>query len=312
MQKNICKILLFYRIILAEMVESTTFVMLFKISDRVMERKSRKIKLGMMAGFIALLSSFILSSYELPVAQADAPGLEIPVIQKKAAKGKAVNGKAANVTGSGTIKRRFAYTVSYNHGTRQPNWVAWTLTRAHASGKLKRGDFEDDMDMPSPKGTKADYFNTGFDRGHMCPAGDNKWNQKAMDECFLMTNMCPQTHALNAGVWNSIEQQCRTWAKKYGKVYIVCGPIFLNKQHRKLGKNKVVVPDAFFKVILRTGKNPQAIGFICRNQSAKGLQKKDFVNSVDEVERITGYDFFSKLPDNVEKKIEAKADLSNW
>ncbi len=93
----------------------------------------------------------------------------------------------------------------------------------------------------------------------------------------LMTNMCPQTHALNAGVWNSIEQQCRTWAKKYGKVYIVCEPIFLNKQHRKLGKNKVVVPDAFFKVILRTGKNPQAIGFICRNQSAKGLQKKDFV-----------------------------------
>ena len=277
-----------------------------------MERKSRKIKLGMMAGFIALLSSFMLSSYELPVAQADAPGLEIPVIQKKAAKGKTVNGKAANVTGSGTIKRRFAYTVSYNHGTRQPNWVAWTLTRAHASGKLKRGDFEDDMDMPSPKGTKADYFNTGFDRGHLCPAGDNKWSQKAMDECFLMTNMCPQTHALNAGVWNSIEQQCRTWAKKYGKVYIVCGPIFLNKQHRKLGKNKVVVPDAFFKVILRTGKNPQAIGFICRNQSAKGLQKKDFVNSIDEVERITGYDFFSKLPDNVEKKIEAKADLSNW
>ena len=277
-----------------------------------MERKSRKIKLGMMAGFIALLSSFMLSSYELPVAQADAPGLEIPVIQKKAAKGKAVNGKAANVTGSGTIKRRFAYTVSYNHGTRQPNWVAWTLTRAHASGKLKRGDFEDDMDMPSPKGTKADYFNTGFDRGHLCPAGDNKWSQKAMDECFLMTNMCPQTHALNAGVWNSIEQQCRTWAKKYGKVYIVCGPIFLNKQHRKLGKNKVVVPDAFFKVILRTGKNPQAIGFICRNQSAKGLQKKDFVNSIDEVERITSYDFFSKLPDNVEKKIEAKVDLSNW
>ena len=133
-----------------------------------------------------------------------------------------------------------------------------------------------------------------------------------MDECFLMTNMCPQTHALNAGIWNSIEQQCRTWAKKYGKVYIVCGPIFLNKQHRKLGKNKVVVPDAFFKVILRTDKNPQAIGFICRNQGATGLQKKDFVNTVDEVERITGYDFFSKLPDNIEKKIEAKADINQW
>ena len=113
-----------------------------------MERKNRKIKLGMMAGLIALLSSFMLSSYELPVAQMDAPGLEIPVVQKKAANGKAANGKAANAKASETIKRRTAYTVSYNHNTRQPNWVAWTLTRAHASGKLKRGDFEDDMDMP--------------------------------------------------------------------------------------------------------------------------------------------------------------------
>ena len=258
---------------------------------------NKKMRGWVIAGAIALLSTFGLSSSMLPAAQGDAPGMEIPVSKKKV---------------SQTIRKRFAYTVSYNHDTRQPNWVAWTLTRAHASGKLKRGDFEDDMDMPSPKGTKADYYNSGYDRGHLCPAGDNKWNQKAMDECFLMTNMCPQTHALNAGIWNSIEQQCRTWAKKYGRVYIVCGPIFLNKQHRKLGKNKVVVPDAFFKVILRTGKNPQAIGFICRNQGATGLQKKDFVNSVDEVERITGYDFFSKLPDNIEKKIEAKADINQW
>ena len=258
---------------------------------------NKKLRGWLLLGVIALLSTLGLSSSMVPAAQGDASGIEIPVSKKKV---------------SQTIRKRFAYTVSYNHDTRQPNWVAWSLTRAHASGKLKRGDFEDDMDMPSPKGMKTDYYNSGYDRGHLCPAGDNKWNQKAMDECFLMTNMCPQTHALNAGVWNSIEQQCRTWAKKYGKVYIVCGPIFQNKQHRKLGKNKVVVPDAFFKVILRTGKNPQAIGFICRNQGATGLQKKDFVNSVDEVERITGYDFFSKLSDNIEKKIEAKADINQW
>ena len=249
-------------------------------------------KLWVMALTIALFSSFMV-----PAPQGDVAGVEIPVSKNKI---------------SQTIKHRLAYTVSYNHDTREPNWVAWTLTREHASGSLPRGKFQDDEDMPSPKGTISDYFRSGFDKGHMCPAGDNKWSQRAMNECFLMTNMCPQTHALNAGVWNSIEQQCRSWAKKYGKVYIVCGPIYLNKQHRKLGKNKVVVPDAFFKVILRTGKNPQAIGFICRNQTETGLQKKDFVNSVDEVERITGYDFFSKLPDNVEKKVEAKADLGQW
>lgn len=244
---------------------------------------------------LALMALMLMPSF-MP-SQTDVAGLEIPIYKGKL---------------SQTIKRRTAYTVSYNHDTRQPNWVAWVLTREHASGNLPRADFEDDMDMPSPKGTKADYYNSGYDRGHMCPAGDNKWSQKAMNECFLMTNMCPQNRSLNAGVWNTIEQQCRTWAKKYGKVYIVCGPVFLNKQHRKLGKNKVLVPDAFFKVILRTGKNPQAIGFICRNQSQKGKKKNEFMNSIDEVERITGYDFFSKLPDNIEKKIEAKADISLW
>ena len=257
-----------------------------------MNKNLGKFKMWMMGAAVVLLSSFML-----PSLQTDVQGLEIPLSKNKL---------------SQTVKHRFAYTVSYNHDTREPNWVAWTLTREHSSGTLPRGDFEDDNDMPSPKGTKADYYNSGYDRGHMCPAGDNKWSKRAMDECFLMTNMCPQNHSLNAGVWNTIEQQCRIWAKKYGKVYIVCGPIYLNTQHRKLGSNKVVVSDAFFKVVLRTGNNPQAIGFIFRNQSQKGRKKNEFVNSVDEVERITGYDFFSKLPDNVEKKVEAKADLSQW
>lgn len=117
-------------------------------------------------------------------ANLEAQGLEIPVSKVKV---------------SETIKHRLAYTVSYNHDTRQPNWVAWALTGEHASGKLPRGKFTDDEEMPAPVGTLADYYNSGLDRGHMCPAGDNKWSQQAMDECFLMTNMCPQNHSLNAG-----------------------------------------------------------------------------------------------------------------
>ncbi len=211
-----------------------------------------------------------------------------------------------------TVKKRFSYTVSYNHATRQPNWVAWELTAAHTKGSVGRMDFEDDDDMPSPKGCKADYYNSGYDRGHLCPAGDNKWSAKAMRDCFLMTNMCPQHPGLNSGAWNSLEQQCRTWAQKYGKVSIVAGPVFLNKQHRKLGRNKVVVPDAFFKVILCMKPTPKAIGFIYRNQSQKGKKRSEFVNTVDQVERITGFDFFSELPDRIENKIESKADLAIW
>lgn len=228
----------------------------------------------------------------------EADGLELPVYTKG--------------TLSETIKKRYSYTLSYNHDTKNPNWVAWTITSAHASGSVQRMDFMDDEDMPDPKGYLSDYYNSGYDRGHMCPAGDNKWSEKAMEDCFLITNMCPQNNSLNRGVWNSIEQQCRAWAKEYGKVYVVCGPIYLNQQHRKIGKNKVVVPEAFFKVVLRMGKNPQAIGFICRNVSQKGKKKTDFINSVDEVERITGYDFFSKLPDNIEDKVEAHADINEW
>lgn len=228
----------------------------------------------------------------------EADGLELPVYTKG--------------TLSETIKKRYSYTLSYNHDTKNPNWVAWTITSAHASGSVQRMDFMDDEDMSDPKGYLSDYYNSGYDRGHMCPAGDNKWSEKAMEDCFLITNMCPQNNSLNRGVWNSIEQQCRAWAKEYGKVYVVCGPIYLNQQHRKIGKNKVVVPEAFFKVVLRMGKNPQAIGFICRNVSQKGKKKTDFINSVDEVERITGYDFFSKLPDNIEDKVEAHADINEW
>ena len=213
---------------------------------------------------------------------------------------------------SETIRKRYSYTVSYNHEMKNPNWVAWTISAEHASGKVQRMAFQDDEDMPGPKGYLSDYYNSGYDRGHMCPAADNKWSEKAMEDCFLITNMCPQDNGLNRGMWNSIEQQCRSWAVKYGKVYVVCGPIYLNQQHRKIGKNKVVVPEAFFKVVLRMGDYPQAIGFICRNQSQKGRKKTDFVNSIDEVERITGYDFFSKLPDNIENKVEAKADINEW
>lgn len=225
-------------------------------------------------------------------------GMEIPVYTK---------GKISE-----TIKKRYSYTLSYNHELKNPNWVAWTITASHASGKVKRMDFSDDEDMPDPKGYLSDYYNSGYDRGHMCPAGDNKWSEKAMEDCFRITNMCPQNGGLNRGAWNSIEQQCRAWAKKYGKVYVVCGPIYLNKQHRKIGKNKVVVPEAFFKVVLCMKGTPKAIGFICRNQSQKGVEKADFINTVDEVERITGYDFFSKLPDSVEKKVEAHADINEW
>lgn len=211
------------------------------------------------------------------------------------------------------ILKRTGYVASYNKATLLPNWVAWHLTAERTEGSAKRSgvDFAEDTEVPEPRATDWDYYNSGYDRGHMCPAADNKWSKKAMEESFLFTNMCPQNGNLNRGDWNEMEMACRKWAKKYGDLYIVCGPILYKGKHKTIGKNKVVVPEAFFKVVLRTGDNPQAIGFIYKNTS--GNRPKDsYVNTVDEVERITGIDFFPSLPDDVEKKVEAECDLGLW
>lgn len=211
------------------------------------------------------------------------------------------------------ILKRTGYVASYNKTTLLPNWVAWHLTAERTEGSAKRSgvDFAEDTEVPEPRATDWDYYNSGYDRGHMCPAADNKWSKKAMEESFLFTNMCPQNGNLNRGDWNEMEMACRKWAKKYGDLYIVCGPILYKGKHKTIGKNMVVVPEAFFKVVLRTGDNPQAIGFIYKNTS--GNRPKDsYVNTVDEVERITGIDFFPSLPDDVEKKVEAECDLGLW
>ena len=211
------------------------------------------------------------------------------------------------------ILRRIGYTVSYNRDTKLPNWVAWHLTvdRCQGSAKRKQNGFHEDTDVSEPRATDWDYYSSGYDRGHMCPAGDNKWSEKAMCESFLFTNICPQNPNLNRGDWNELENQCRRWAKEYGDVYIVCGPILYRSKHKTIGKNKVVVPEGFFKVVLCMKGKPKAIGFIYKN--AEGNRPKgDYVNTVDEVERITGIDFFASLPDKTEKVVEATANVADW
>ena len=146
----------------------------------------------------------------------------------------------------------------------------------------------------------------------MCPAGDNKWDSDAMYESFLFTNCCPQHANLNSGTWNQIEISCRNWAERYGDLYIVCGPILFRQEHEYIGENQVVVPEAFFKVVLCLEKNHEkGIGFVCRNTA--GDRKKDFyTNSITQVERITGITFFPNLPKELSDKVKNIADLHEW
>jgi len=219
----------------------------------------------------------------------------------------------------GKILRRVGYTCSYNARNRIPNWVAWHLTANHVSGHNKRNNevFHEDTEVSNPRAYDSDYRGSGYDRGHMCPSGDNKWDKKAQEQSFLFTNICPQRHNLNTGAWNDVELQCRAWAKRYGDLYIVCGPVLYDQQHKTIGHNQVVVPEAFFKVVLRKETRSQgkpyykAIGFLYENKGASRDMSR-YVRSVDELEELTGLDFFSLLPDNIENTIEKQADLRDW
>lgn len=210
------------------------------------------------------------------------------------------------------ILRRTSYITSYNKETRIPNWVAWHLTAEQTDGPYKRlSNFHEDEEVPMLRATLSDYRGSGWSRGHMCPAGDNKWNEKAMYDSFSLINVCPQNSSLNSGLWNSIEMDCRKWARKYGDIYIVCGPVLMRGNHETIGENEVVVPEAFFKVVLCLKGKPKAFGFIVKN--TEGNKKRDlYYNSVDQVERITGIDFFPALPDDIEDEVEANANIKDW
>ena len=210
------------------------------------------------------------------------------------------------------IIRKTSYIVSYNKNTKIPNWVAWHLTAPHTDGPISRmSNFYEEESVATPRATLEDYRGSGWSRGHMCPAGDNKWDETAMYESFSLVNVCPQNANLNSGLWNSIEIDCRRWARQFGDVYIVCGPVFLNREHETIGTNEVFVPEAFFKVVLCLNGTPKAFGVICRNTD--GNRKRDlYYNSIDQMERITGYDFFPALSDELEDSIESDVDMNLW
>lgn len=208
------------------------------------------------------------------------------------------------------------HTLSYNNETRLPNWVAYELTGKEVQGDNPRKDkFARDPQVKGAQADKEDYRNSGWDRGHMAPAGDMKWSTKAMDESYYFTNICPQNHELNSGDWKELEEKCRKWAEKYGSVYIVCGPIITENTHGKLGENQIVIPDKFFKVLLiqKDGKW-QGAGFLFNNPPKRNSRLstkapanrplESYLVTIDEVESLTGLDFFHKLPNSVEKAVE--------
>lgn len=221
--------------------------------------------------------------------QVDTSRMEIPLTKGK----------------QGQIIQRTGYTLSYDAKNKTPQWVAWELTKEETRGNEERtNEFQPDPDVMGSKVVTYDYSGSGYDRGHMAPAGDMKWSKKAMQESFYMSNICPQDHNLNTEDWNDLEMKSREWARRYGKVYIVCGPIYKGMRNEYIGDHRVKVPDAFFKVILiNDAKKQYALGFYFENEAGE-RPLTEYLTSVDELEKLTGLDFFSALPDEKENLLE--------
>lgn len=217
------------------------------------------------------------------------------------------------------ILKRKTYICSFNHQTRCANWSAWYLEKEHADGPYKRKDLQIKSsyleDERTIKGRQrlSDWRNTpGYDHGHLCPSGDNKYDLEAMRQTFYLSNMCVQNSALNQGPWEHLESTCRQWAKSNGGIYIITGPVYSHSKIKRTHSG-IAIPDKFFKVVLCMEGTPKAIGFIYDNTTPKkGDKTEQHVCTIDEIERLTGFDFFASLPDEQEAQLEATSNFSCW
>jgi endonuclease G len=215
------------------------------------------------------------------------------------------------VPASDLVRHKY-YTLSYNEKYEQANWVCYTLTDSMIlnGGAERSNKFKVDILVSTGSAKSADYTKSGYDRGHLCPAADMGFNPVAMEESFLMSNMSPQKPEFNRGIWKELETTVRRWAKVERQIVVVAGPIFKDTKGT-IGKENVMVPGYFFKIILDATNEPRMIAFVFPNEKSN-RPITDFAVTADEAEKLTGYDFFSQLPDDIETRLESRVELAGW
>ena len=211
---------------------------------------------------------------------------------------------------SGEIITHNYYSLSYNEYHEQANWVHYKLRNALILGAAVRKDnFRADYNISSKSASTNDYKGSGYDRGHLAPAGDMKINSLAMSESFFMSNISPQNPSFNRGGWKKLESLVRMWGRN--KVsYITTAGVLNSNNFNKIGYNQVSVPNQFYKIVYIPSDN-KMIAFLMPNKKIES-SLKSYVVSVDKVEKITGIDFHHKLEDELENKLESKSDVNNW
>lgn len=216
---------------------------------------------------------------------------------------------------TGQIVEHTYFALSYNEEHEQAEWVAFELykQRLYPPFVERTNNFRPDPKVRKASASDRDYRNTGYDRGHLAAAADMSFNEKAMSESFYMSNMSPQIHNFNTGIWRELEENTRYWAKKNEHLYVITGPVLTAPIREKIGLNEVSVPELFYKILLDyTAPEGKAIAFLIPNElSNKPLS--EYVTTIDEIEELTGIDFFADLMDEeTEKEMESASDINLW
>jgi len=208
------------------------------------------------------------------------------------------------------------YSFVYSEEHEQAKWIAYVLNNKELDGTFGRSDnFREDPSVSSGSASNLDYAKSGYDRGHLAPAADMKWSEKAMSESFYYSNMSPQLPAFNRGIWKKLEEKVRDWALENDSILIVTGPILSSKNQKKLatiGPNSVSVPEYYYKAILDFKKDKsKSIAFILPNKGSK-MPLKSFVVTIDSLEKLSKIDFFYKLDNKIENNLESKICKECW
>jgi endonuclease G len=219
------------------------------------------------------------------------------------------------------LMRKPQYALSYNSERNVANWVSWEINEGwFGSVPRHKGKFLEDRDLPQGfrRANHDDYTGSGFDRGHMVRSEERTRTAEDNKATFLMTNILPQYHDLNAGPWLRLEEHCEKLAKREGQeLFVMAGGIFPRGKRagQVIGKD-VAVPSTFFKivVILNRGQGAKdvqettpVVAVIMPNET--GIQDKGWEAyrvSIDEIEKRTGYEFLSAVPEAIQRVIEAK------
>ena len=211
------------------------------------------------------------------------------------------------------VIEREGYALGYVEAWEQPAWVSYRLTKDEVLTRKanRESAFLEDPEVRTGSAISFDYQGSGYDRGHLAPAGDMHWSAKTMLESFYMSNMSPQEPSFNRGIWSKLEKAVRRFAYSEGSVVVVTGPIVTADDTKTIGHNKVRVPGFYYKVVYDETPPEKMIAFILPN---KGSNKpvESFVVTVDDVEEATGLDFFSALPKETQDRLESKSNPKDW